>query len=302
MRLAIAGCGRISQAGYVPALRHVDGAELCALADPDRGRREQLAAATGGTPAFESVAALLERTRPDAIVIASPPAEHVTQAELAAAAGVPALVEKPPGRDAAEAERIAALDPPAWIGFNRRFSHLSSVAPRVPASGELDLMMRLSYRRASWSAHEVRDDALGDLGPHLADLAACLLGGELRSARAQSIDPERARIELTGARGSARLVCETDSAWVERVEVRRGSGELSARSIHGGVARTAVARLRRGEHPLVASLARQLRALAGALRGEGEGGLATAREGVVAMKALDAARASALGGGAAVSL
>jgi len=302
MKLAIAGCGRISQVGYAPAVRHVEGAEICALADPDRERREGLAATTGDPPTFDSVAALLTTERPDAIVIASPPAQHLEQATLAAAAGVAALVEKPPGRDTAEAERLAALDPPVWIGFNRRFSHLAAVSSRVPPSGDLELSMRLCYRRASWRAHEVRDDALADLGPHLADLAACLLGGELSSARARSIQPERARIELTGARGSARFVCETDSAWVERVEVRQSTGELSARSVHGGTARAAVARLRRGEHPLVASLARQLRALGGVVRGEGGGMLATAREGVMAMKALDAARASALSGGAVVSL
>ncbi|HEX6116625.1 MAG TPA: Gfo/Idh/MocA family oxidoreductase [Solirubrobacterales bacterium] len=303
MKLAIAGCGRISQVGYAPALRQVAGAELCAVADPDPGRRDRLAAsAPGEARAYESVAAMLDGSSPDAIVIASPPARHAEQAELASAAGIPALVEKPPGRDAGEAERLAELDPPVWVGFNRRFSHLTAVAPRVPASGELELSLRLCYRRGSWRAHEVSEDALGDLGPHLADLAACLLGGELRSARARSIEPDRARIELTGDRGSARVVCRTDSAWAERVEVRRSSGELSARSVHGGVARSTFARLRGGEHPLVTSLARQLRALAGVVRGEGGGMLATAREGVTAMRALDAARASAMDGGEVVRL
>jgi predicted dehydrogenase len=302
VKLAIAGCGRISQVGYAAAVRRLSGAELCALADPDRARREHLAAATGGPPTFATVAELLDRTRPDAIVIASPPDHHVEQAQLAATAGVPVLVEKPPGRDAAEAEKLAALDLPVYVGFNRRFSHLNAVAPRVPPEGELRLTLRLSYRRASWRAHEVRDDALGDLGPHLADLAACLLGGELRSVRASSVAPERARVELTGARGSARLVCRTDSAWVERVEVRRPSGQLSARSVHGGAARGTIARVRRKEHPLVGSLAGQLRALAGSLRGEGRGGLATARDGVVAMRALDAARASARCGNEVVAL
>ncbi len=302
MKLAIAGCGRISQVGYAAAVRHVPGVELCALADPDRERRELLAAATGGPPTFDTVAELLDRTRPDAIVIASPPHHHVEQAQLAAAAGVSVLVEKPPGRDAAEAEELAALEPPVYVGFNRRFSHLAAVAARVPAECELDLTLRLSYRRASWRAHQVRDDALGDLGPHLADLAACLLGGELRSARASAIAPERARLELTGARGSARSECRTDAAWAERVEVRRPSGELRARSVHGGAARATVARLRRQEHPLVDSLTRQLRALAGSLRGEGGGGIATARDGVVAMRALDAARASARSGNEVVAL
>jgi predicted dehydrogenase len=303
VKLAIAGCGRITQVGYAAALRHVPGAELCAVADPDRDRRERVASvAPGSASAYESVASLLDAERPDALLIASPPECHLGHAEQACAAGVPVLVEKPPGRDAAEAERLAALEPAVWVGFNRRFTHLAAVAPRVPESGELELTLRLSYRRASWRPHEVRDDALGDLGPHLADLAACLLGGELRSARARSLDRERARIDLTGARGSARIACRTDAAWNERIEVRRSSGELSARSVHGGIARGALARVRGGEHPLVASLARQLRALAGVVRGEGGGMLATAREGVTAMKALDAARASATSGGAVVAL
>jgi predicted dehydrogenase len=303
VKLAIAGCGRITGVGYAAALRHAPGVELIAVADPDRDRRERVAASAPGEPRpYATVAAMLDTASPDALVVASPPECHLEHAELACAAGIPALVEKPPGRDAAEAERLAALEPAVWVGFNRRFSHLADLAPRVPASGELELSLRLSYRRASWRAHEVSDDALGDLGPHLADLAACLLGGELRSARAGSIGHDRARAELTGARGSATIVCQTDSPWVERVEVRRRSGELSARSIHGGVARGALARLRGNEHPLVESLARQLRALGRVVSGEGGGMLATAREGVTAMRAVDAARVSARGGGAAVAI
>ena len=299
MKLAIAGCGRISQVGYAAALAHAPGVELCAVADPDRGRREQLAMRAGAGGCFHSVAEMLTAARPDAVVIASPPGCHLEHAALAAAAGVPALVEKPPGRDAGEAERLAALDPPVWVGFNRRFSHLARLDGRVPED-ELELSLQISYRRASWGAHEVHDDALGDLGPHLADLAACLLGGELNSARAIVITPDRARIELNGPRGSARIVCETDSRWLERIEVHHRSGAISARSLHGGAARNVVQRLRRGEHPLVASLAGQLRALAAAIRGEGTGALATAADGVLAMRALDAARRSSANGGAMV--
>jgi predicted dehydrogenase len=303
LKLAIAGCGRISQVGYSAALRHLAEAELCAVADPDRSRREWLAAgAPGAVRAYESVASMLADSRPDAVVIASPPEQHVAHAQLAADAGIPALVEKPPGLDTAEAERLAALDPPVWIGFNRRFSHLSAIAARVPANGELELAMRISYRRASWRAHEVRDDALADLGPHLADLAACVLGGDLRSVRARVVGAERATLELTGPRGLARIDCRTDSPWSERIEVRRRSGAAVARSVHGGPARNVISRLRRGEHPLVTSLTRQLRALEKAVGGDGAGALEAARDGVVAMRAIDAARRSAAADGVEVAV
>jgi myo-inositol 2-dehydrogenase / D-chiro-inositol 1-dehydrogenase len=303
LRVAIAGCGRISERGHVPALCHVPEARLCALADPDRGRRDRLALSASGNPrTFESVLEMVEATAPDVVVVASPPEFHLEHARIATEAGAHVLVEKPPGRGRDDAERLTRLGRPVWVGFNRRFSHLPALAGRIPAEGELRLALRISYRRASWRAHEVRDDALADLGPHLADLAGCLLGGDLTAARAREIGPRRARVDLVGPRGTAGVVCETDTPWSERMEVRDGDDGLLARSVHGGPMRGAAARLRRREHPLVDSLVRQLRALAGAAAGDGDGALATGRDGVRAMSALEAARRSAARGGALVPL
>jgi predicted dehydrogenase len=299
LRVAIAGCGRISELGHVPAFRLVEEARLCAVADPDRGRRERLAtSANGDRRAFASVAEMVGEVRPDAVIVASPPELHLEHAVLAAEGGAHVLVEKPPGRGREEAEHLTRLGRPVWVGFNRRFSHLGAVAGAVPTEGELRLALQISYRRASWRAHQVRDDALGDLGPHLADLAACLLDGELSAARAVQIDPHRARVELVGKRGVAEVLCEIEAPWRERVEVRGGDGRLAARSVHGGSVRGLAARLRGRDHPLVDSLARQLRSLARAVAGEGDGTLATARDGALAMSALDAAGRSAARGGA----
>ncbi len=303
LTLGIAGCGRISELGHVPALRHVPEFRLCAVADPDRGRRERLARAAAGSPrAFESAAEMVAATRPDAVIVASPSELHLEHAEIAAEAGARVLVEKPPGRGLEEAERLTDLAAPVWVGFNRRFSHLRSLAGRVPDAGELRLSMRISYRRASWGAHQVRDDALADLGPHLADLAGCLLGGGLSAARAPALGSRSARVELRGARGTAQVRCATDSRWSERIEIRDQGGRLAARSVHGGTVRSVATRVRRSEHPLVDSLTRQLRAFARAVAGNGDGELATARDGARAMAALDAARRSAAGGGVLVAV
>jgi len=69
-----------------------------------------------------------------------------------------------------------------------------------------------------------------------------------------------------------------------------------------GRARSAVDRVRGRDaaHPLAASLAAQLDALAAAVRGEPAGELATAADGVAAMAVVDAARTSAATGGAPV--
>jgi predicted dehydrogenase len=303
LRLAIVGCGRISELGHLPAIRRVPEVRLCAVADPDRSRRERLARlAFGDPPGFESVADMVTATRPDAVIVASPPELHLEHAEIASAAGARVLVEKPPGLGREEAERLALLDPPVWVGFNRRFSHLPALFGRVPADGELALRMRIAYRRASWRPHEVRDDALADLGPHLADLAGCLLGGELSAARAPSVESRCARVELVGARGTAEVECVIDAPWGERVDVRHRDGRLAARSVQGGPLRGVAARLGRREHPLVDSLTRQLRSFARAAGGNGDAALATARDGARAMRALDAARRSAAQGGVLVTM
>ena len=270
---------------------------LSGVADPDPDRRTSLAAHAGeGVRAYASVAELVEAERPDALVVASPPRLHLEHAELAARAGALALVEKPPGTSAEEASRLGSLGR-VRIGFNRRFSHLRTVNGRVPRTGPLELRLRISYRRGAWRPHAVRDDALADLGPHLADLAGCLLGGEIEGARAGEITARSASVELAGPRGRAVLRCETDASWSERVEVRDGSGRVAARSVHGGVARNIGSRLRRGEHPLVDSLTRQLRALARVARGEQAPELAEAPDGARAMAAIEAARRSAADGG-----
>ena len=302
LRVAIAGCGRISELGHVPAIRRVGEARLCAVADPHRPRRERLVAEAEGDPVpFASVAEMVEEMRPDALIVASPPALHLEHAEIAVAAGCPVLVEKPPGRGHEEAERLARLARPVWVGFNRRFSHLRALSRRVPAHGELRLSLRISYRRNSWRAHQVRDDALADLGPHLADLAGCLLGGEIAGARARVLESRLARVELVGARGIAHMECATDSPWSERIEVRDVEGRLATRSAHGGTARNVAARLRGGEHPLVDSLARQLRSFARTVAGSSDESLATARDGARAMAAIEAARRSAAQGGVLVA-
>jgi len=291
LTLGIAGCGRIVQAGYVPALGRLPELEVVAVADPVRDRRERVAAEIAGAPRpFASVGEMLEATRPEAVLVASPPSAHLEHATGAADAGAVILVEKPPGRDLADAEAIARLRPRPWIGFNRRFSHLRSLAGRLPGEGTLDVSIAISYRRRSWRAHEVRTDALADLGPHAVDLARRILEG-LDSVRAAEIDFDRAELDVSGSRGRARIICATNRPWTERIEVR-SAGRRVAASLHGGLRSQLRLRRKGGEHPLTASLAAQMGAFAAAAAGDADG-LATAADGVAVMRALEAVRRSA---------
>jgi predicted dehydrogenase len=304
VRLGLAGCGRLVERGYLPASAAVPEVHFAALADPDelrmRGVAAMLAAEDRVAPAlFDKPADMLRTCELDAVVVAAPAEQHVRLGGLVAERGLPALIEKPPAPDLLGARRIAALRPAPWIGFNRRFLQGVELEGRIPAEGWLELELELCFRRRAWRAHTARNEALLDAGSHLIDLAAFLSRSSPIAVRDAVLAADRARLELELGRARARLRCATDRPHRERITVRDRDGRLLARSDHGAV-QTAIGALRGGPQPLVLSLERQLRALAAALRGGGNHGLAVATDGVAAMSAIAAARRSAELGGAEV--
>ena len=294
LRLGLIGCGRLAELGYVPAIAATERIALTAVADPDPDRRQLialLAAAAGPVPSdHPSAGDLIGAGEVDALVIASPPTEHVWQAELASRAGIPALVEKPPAPTVAGARRLAALDPAPWVGFNRRFQHVGPLLSQVPLFGRLELELELRYRRDSWQPLTVSDGVLADLAPHLIDIALVLGGAEGARVVGATASFARAELELELARGRARISCANDRAYRELVEVRRAGGATVARSAAGGAVGLIADRLPGRAHPLVASLRAQLEALAAAAAEADAGLLATAAEGALAMALTDDAR------------
>ncbi|HEU4598305.1 MAG TPA: Gfo/Idh/MocA family oxidoreductase [Solirubrobacterales bacterium] len=304
MRLGIAGCGRISERGYVPAVLATPGVTIAAFADPERERldrcREMWGRAGGGEAGgFADVAALLESAAIELLVVAVPASAHLALAEEAAAAGVRTLVEKPPAPDLRTTERLSALDPEPFVAFNRRFLQGTELGPAIPKDGWLELDLELRFRREAWGAHQVRDEALLDAGIHLIDLACHLSSAAPVAVRQAKLAPERAQFELELSRGRARISCATDRGHREQVEVRDRAGRLLCRSAWGGLRSRLTGALGR-QDPLVLSLRRQLEA---ALDLDGESGsLATARDGATAMAVVEAARRSAALDGAEVTV
>jgi predicted dehydrogenase len=303
VRLGLVGCGRLAEAGYVPAATLVPEVRVAAVADPDSERREQVAAALARFGAavdrFATVEELLDRADVDGLVLATPVGAHVGGAAAATAAGLPVLVEKPPAPDAAGAAALERLDPPPWIGFNRRFDPgVLALRARVPADGPLELRLQLHYRRRSWRPHAVRDDVLLDLGPHVVDLARWLTGSDVVEVASASSGPERARFDLVLRRGRASIDLAADRAHREVVEVRAPGGRTIARHRLGGPIALVRGRLPFGSAPpaLVVSLAAQLAAFADAVDGRSPTGLATAADGRAAMQVIDAVRATASAG------
>lgn len=300
LRLGIAGCGRIVERGYLPAVAGLPGVEVVAVADPDSGRRADAADAAGAVP-FADVGEMLDRGGAEALVVAAPAAIHEEIVRAASEAGLPSLIEKPPAPDLSGATAMAGLAPAPSIGFNRRFLQGAELAPLIPDEGWLELKLELCFRRRDWGAHSCEDEALLDAGIHMIDLASFLAGSQPIAVRDAATGTETAELELELGRGRARIRCATDRAYAERVEVRDRGGGMLARSRTDRL-RAGARRLRGDGDPLVASLRRQLECFADRVGGREPGSLADAPAAVAAMSVVEACRRSAELGGAEVTV
>ena len=296
LRLGLVGCGRLAEAGYVPAIERVDDVELTVVADPDGARARAVAPEV---PAFGSARELVACGEAEAILVASPPRNHEEAACEAAAMGIPALVEKPPAPDLAGARRMAALDPAPWFAFNRRYSLGAGVEGALKDGGKLTVELR--YRRFSWAPIVVRDPALLDLAPHGIDIVLRSGLGKVRRVSAASTRPERVELDMELEMGSARVSCACDRWHRERVLATGPDGArvLSRRS--PGQLRGLASRALGEPHPLVASLAHQLEDFAIAARGGAPERLATAAQGEAVMEVVATAAASLARGGGALA-
>lgn len=280
----------------MPAAARAADVQLVAVADPAASRREHVAPTL---PGFESAQAMIAEGGVDCLVLATPAAEHLADAQVAARAGLSTLIEKPPAADAPQAALMRGLDPPPCIGFNRRFEPgVEQLREVLPADEAFDLRLEHRGRRDAWSPYVVRDDALLTLGPHLLDLVRWLSGRSIEAVRAPEVSERRARLELGLSSGRADVECRLDRPRRERIEVRRAGGGVVARRSAGGLVRSGLARLRpAGEGSLVPSLTAQLEAFARTTQGQSDPRLGTAEDGVAVMAAIDAARRSAARGG-----
>ncbi len=292
LRVGLVGCGRLAERGYLPAFTQMDAVSLVAVADLDAARCESLAP---GLPAYATVGDLLTDADVELLVLAHAVEAHVADACAASAVGVTSLVEKPPARTGVEAEPLVGLDPPAWMGFNRRFDPaITTMRAQFAAAPPAVLELELSILPSAWGALDGSETVLLDLGPHVVDLALWLTGCSPARVRVQCATARDAEFELDlgDVRASVRLSHER--AWCERVVARDSRGRTVASLERGGLARRVVERMRaRRPGPLVGSLAAQLDAIAGTLReGTGDPRLAGGEDGVAVMRVLDAAAAA----------
>jgi predicted dehydrogenase len=105
MRIGLVGCGWIAET-HLASLSTL-GEQVACVCDPDPQRLAWAAGATGAE-AFGGWESLLERGRPDAVLVLTPPRSHREVTVAALGQGLPVYLEKPVARDLGDARAIVA--------------------------------------------------------------------------------------------------------------------------------------------------------------------------------------------------
>ena len=145
VRLAVMGAGQMGQkhAGLIDA--H-DACALVGICDADGGRKP--AAEALGTSFYQDAEELLDREKPEGVIIATPNALHSPIAEVCARRSVHMLIEKPIAETLEEARRIVALEEEhgvrILVGHHRRHNPLVQQARAIIGGGELGQLVAVS--------------------------------------------------------------------------------------------------------------------------------------------------------------
>jgi predicted dehydrogenase len=137
-RIAVAGAGYIGRAHMAVALQS-GTCTLSAIVDPSPAAGP--IAAQAGVPLYRTLDELIERDRPDGVILATPNQLHVEHALTCLAAGVPTLLEKPIAPTVGEAETLVAeaerSGVPLLIGHHRAHSPIMARARQLIDEGRL---------------------------------------------------------------------------------------------------------------------------------------------------------------------
>ncbi len=221
LRLAVLGCGAVTEQVHLPAAAGVPDLAVTALVD-SRLERASALARRWGVPLAVRDAAEIDAP-PDAALVALPHHLHAPVALDLLRRGVHVLVEKPMALSTAECDALIAASEAAGavlaVGLVRRFLPVSRLAKAVLDEGVLGPVRRFEVREGrayEWPAASdafLRRDAGGgvlvDTGVHVLDTLLHWLGDlevvECRDDALGGVEAE-AEIELTTAAGARGVV------------------------------------------------------------------------------------------------
>ena len=183
---------------HIPAFQQ-NGCRVIAVCQRDAAGAKAIADRYGVDQVFTRWEEMLERARPEIVVIATPPRLHLTIALRALAAGAHVLCEKPlaltRGEGRAMVEAAARAGRVAMTGFNWRFPAAMQRFHAMVREGALGRVFHVHARflgsrfadeavAPTWRMDraEAGHGAMGDMGVHLIDLVRWNFGDVVRLA------------------------------------------------------------------------------------------------------------------------
>lgn len=224
LRVAFAGVGSFSQRVLIPGMAACPDVELVALYGPTPAKTEQIAQQRGVPRAYQDYERMLDETRPEAVVVATPNDVHYPMAMAALRRGMAVFCEKPLGMTLAQAEQMARAAREAGVrtavNFTYRSTNVARQMERLIRSGAMGNVFHFNiafYQNIRATAdvplgyrmlRERGGGALLDIGVHMADLIRWWFGDVEAVCGAQST----AIAERPTAEGGRGAVTADDTA------------------------------------------------------------------------------------------
>jgi predicted dehydrogenase len=149
LRVLGVGAGYFSQFQYA-GWRNIGDAECVGIVNRDAAKARALAARFGIGAVFGDLDAALDATRPDLVDIITSPQTHRAYVARCVARGIPAICQKPFGRDYADAVAITELAEAAGVPLviheNFRWQPWYREARRMSAAGMLGTLHSVAFR------------------------------------------------------------------------------------------------------------------------------------------------------------
>jgi len=190
VKIAVVGCGAVSELRHLPALAAGDGREISALVDKDEARVRRLADEYGAQHALTDHRELIGLGL-DGAIVATPTNLHAPMTIDLLRGGLHVLVEKPIARNLYECDAMIAaaqeMDRVLAVAFFRRFAHQLRLTKTVLDAGLLGTIRSFDIRDGYEFGWPVKTDfpfrreaagggVLIDLGVHVLDLVTWWFG------------------------------------------------------------------------------------------------------------------------------
>ena len=191
LRIAILGSGYMGRTHAECITKHMTRTKLAAISG---GSRAPGLAADYGVPHEPTYESLLARSDVDAVLIATPHADHCPQVIVAAEAGKHVLVEKPMATNVADCTKMIeacdAADVRLEVIQTQRFRGAIARTQALIAEGRIGRVRMFDGRSlftdyvadsSPWTVDESHGGAFLDTGVHVFDLMRFTMGAEVES-------------------------------------------------------------------------------------------------------------------------